>query len=165
MVNETGARVPLPPPNGMFDVRIDEKGRVALPAGHRRFLESCDDSRVFITSLDGRRVHVFSQAVWRTVEDRMRAAAESNPALKEVVERFLTRANLVGVDTEMDKQGRVVLPSRLRARMPVENTTAYAWAPGDRVEMIPEAEMAALEQELAATSVTDHQTLFKAGLI
>ncbi len=149
----------------MFDVRIDEKGRVALPAGHRRFLESYDDSRVFITSLDGRKVHVFSQSVWRAHRERMRATVESNPELRDAVERFLTRVNLVGVDTEMDKQGRVVLPSRLRARIPLENTTAFAWAPGDRVEMIPEAEMAAIEQDLAATSVSDYQALYRAGLI
>lgn len=155
----------MPPPNGMFDVRIDEKGRFALPAGHRRFLESYDGSLIFVTSLDQRRVHVFSQSVWRGIRERMHATAKSNPDLKDEVERFLTRVNLIGVDTEMDKQGRIVLPSRLRARIPLENTIAYAWAPADRVEMIPEAEMAAIEQELAATSVSDFQTLSRAGLI
>ncbi len=155
----------MPPPNGMFDVRIDDKGRFALPAGNRRFLESYDGSLVFVTSLDHRRVHVFSQSVWRAIRERMPAAARSNPDLKDELERFLTRVNLIGVDTEMDKQGRIVLASRLRARMPLENTTAYAWAPGDRVEMIPEAEMVAIEQELHATSVRDYQALSRACLI
>ena len=54
----------------MTEVRVDEKGRLTLPAGHKRFLESLDENRLFVTSLDDRRAHVFSQSVWRSRQER-----------------------------------------------------------------------------------------------
>lgn len=161
MALEITPRSPLPAPNGMTEVRVDEKGRLTLPAGHKRFLESLDENRLFVTSLDDRRVHVFSQSVWRSRQERM--IAESS--LQEVVRRFLFRVHRVGADTEMDKQGRLVLPARLRARLRLEDTMVAVWAAIDRVEIMRDDEAEALDREFNSTRESDYALLENVNLI
>ena len=100
---------------GSSATKIDDKGRLKLPTGFRRQLESGYGPDVFITSVRGTSVHIYPVQVWEEIE----MALSALPKTDQVKQRFLERTSYFGQEATLDKQGRVVLPQILResARM------------------------------------------------
>ena len=94
---------------GEYEHTIDDKNRVTLPA---RFREAFADGVVLTRSLDSC-LAVYSRADWDAlVASRL---AELDPFSREA--RELKRFFFSGAsDTELDKQGRVVVPPALAKR-------------------------------------------------
>jgi len=95
---------------GNQPTRIDEKGRIKIPAGFRTVIEDSWGSDFYVTSLIGDSVRVYPLSVWQEIEQRLASTPAFNPTKK----KFLDRANYFGQMTSMDKQGRVLIPQRLR---------------------------------------------------
>ena len=96
---------------GNQPARIDEKGRIKIPAGFRTVIEDSWGSDFYVTSLSGESVRVYPLSVWQEIEQRLASTPAFNPTKK----KFLDRANYYGQTSSMDKQGRVLIPQRLRA--------------------------------------------------
>ncbi len=101
---------------GSSATKIDDKGRLKLPTGLRRQLESGYGPEVFITSVRGTSVHIYPVQVWEEIE----AALAALPKTDQVKQRFLERTSYFGQEGTLDKQGRVVLPPILRASARME---------------------------------------------
>jgi MraZ protein len=95
---------------GNHPARVDDKGRLKVPAGFRALVEQQYGSELFVTSVTGEYVRLYPMAVWLEVERRLAEVPSANPSKQ----RFLDRVNFFGQTVEMDKQGRVVLPQLLR---------------------------------------------------
>jgi MraZ protein len=95
---------------GNQPTRIDEKGRLKVPAGFRTVIEDSWGSDFYVTSLSGESVRVYPLSVWQEIEQRLASTPAFNPTKK----KFLDRANYFGQTASMDKQGRVLIPQRLR---------------------------------------------------
>jgi MraZ protein len=95
---------------GSSATKIDDKGRLKLPKGLRRQLESHYGRDVFITSVRGTSVHIYPLQVWQEIE----AALAALPKTDQVKQRYLERTSYFGQEATLDKQGRVVLPPILR---------------------------------------------------
>jgi MraZ protein len=95
---------------GSSATKIDDKGRLKLPTGFRRQLESEYGPHVFITSVRGTSVHLYPVQVWEEIETALAAL----PKTDQVKQRFLERTSYFGQEATLDKQGRVVLPPILR---------------------------------------------------
>jgi MraZ protein len=65
---------------------------------------------LFVTSLSGEYVRIYPMAVWAELEQKLAAMPTTHPARG----RFFDRVNFYGQPSELDKQGRVVIHSRLR---------------------------------------------------
>ena len=95
---------------GSTSARIDDKGRLKVPNTFRRLVEQKHGREVFLTSLSGEYVRIYPMPVWIELEERLAAMPSTHPAKL----RFLDRVNYYGADGELDSQGRVIIPARLR---------------------------------------------------
>ena len=95
---------------GHEQARIDDKGRLKLPNVFRSLLETKYGRDLFVTSLTGEYVRVYPMPVWLEKEQKLSEVPSTNPAKL----RFLDRVNYFGSSGELDSQGRVLIPLRLR---------------------------------------------------
>ena len=95
---------------GNHQARVDEKGRLKLPADFKRRLDEEYGPRFFITSLNGRRVQIYPMREWEKIEASMAKLSQFDPDRA----RFFDVTNYYGQEVEMDAQGRVLLPQIVR---------------------------------------------------
>ena len=95
---------------GHEQARIDDKGRLKLPNVFRSLLETKYGRELFVTSLTGEYVRVYPMPVWLEMEEKLGKMPSSHPSRL----RFLDRVNFYGQQVEIDAQGRVLVPARLR---------------------------------------------------
>ena len=95
---------------GNHPTRVDEKGRLKLPAEFKHLVDERYGTQFYITSKDGRRAEIYPLPEWEKIEAKLALIPNLNPAKK----KFLDRVNYYGQMTDIDAQGRVLLPQILR---------------------------------------------------
>jgi MraZ protein len=95
---------------GNAPAKIDDKGRLKVPSSFRAFIEEQHGPELFVTSLTGESVRIYPMAVWAEIERKLAEIPSTLPARL----KYFNRVNYFGQTGELDKQGRVVIPSRLR---------------------------------------------------
>ena len=90
--------------------RVDEKGRLKIPANFKHEIDEKYGAQFYITSLNGRVAKIYPLEVWEEIEAKL----EKKPDLDPAKRLFLERTNYYGQEVEMDAQGRVLLPGLLR---------------------------------------------------
>lgn len=95
---------------GNTPARIDDKGRLKVPNAFRSLLESKYGRELFLTSVSGEFVRIYPMPVWLEIEQKLDAVPSTNPSKL----RFLDRINYFGQAGELDVQGRILIPPRLR---------------------------------------------------
>ena len=95
---------------GNSPAKIDDKGRLKIPNGFRTFIEDEHGRELFVTSLHGDSVRLYPMSVWGEIERKLAEIPSTHPARL----KFLDRVNFFGQISEIDGQGRVVIPARLR---------------------------------------------------
>jgi MraZ protein len=91
---------------GTYSPKLDEKGRIILPAKFRDELAS----GLVMTRGQERCVYVFSQAEFESMHGRIRQAPITSKEGRDYMRLFLSGAS----DEVPDKQGRVTVPAQLR---------------------------------------------------
>jgi len=95
---------------GNAPASIDDKGRLKLPRVFLTILEPKYGRELFLTSLSGEYVRVYPMPVWLELEEKLAKVPSTNPSRL----RFQDRTNYFGQTAELDAQGRVIVPIRLR---------------------------------------------------
>jgi MraZ protein len=95
---------------GNAPARIDEKGRLKVPNAFRALVESKYGRELFLTSVTGEYVRIYPMPVWLEIEEKLGAMPSTHPSRL----RYLDRINYYGQNAELDAQGRVIIPVRLR---------------------------------------------------
>jgi MraZ protein len=102
---------------GNNPTRVDEKGRLKLPAEFKRVIEEkygpVDESspaKFYITSKDGKVAEIYPMKEWEAIEATLAKIPNMDPAKK----KYLNAVNYYGGTAEMDNQGRVLIPQILR---------------------------------------------------
>ena len=95
---------------GNAPAKIDDKGRLKVPSAFRTLLESTWGRELFLTSLSGEYVRIYPMPVWLEIERKLGGMPSTHPSKL----RFLDRVNYFGQAAELDVQGRVLIPVRLR---------------------------------------------------
>jgi len=123
----------LPPeaPRGALGGRVDEKGRLKLPAAIVQYLEALGERKVFITTLDTSTALIYPISVWRQTESMLQEPGEDADIRADVA--FV--ANHYGEDTEVDGQGRVLLPTTLRRDLELEKDDVHLLCYKQRIEI------------------------------
>ncbi len=111
---------------GTYAPRLDEKGRIILPA---KFADDLADG-VVMTRGQERCIYVFSAAEFATMHDRIRQAPVTSRGARDYLRVFLSGAH----DETPDKQRRVTIPPALRTYAGLERELAVLGV-GDRVEI------------------------------
>ena len=95
---------------GNAPARIDDKGRLKVPNAFRGPLEQKYGRELFLTSLTGEYVRIYPMPVWLEIEQKLSEMPSGHPSKL----RFQDRTNYFGQLGELDVQGRVLIPVRLR---------------------------------------------------
>ena len=111
---------------GTYAPRLDEKGRIILPA---KFADDLADG-VVMTRGQERCIYVFSAAEFASMHDRIRQAPVTSRGARDYLRVFLSGAH----DETPDKQRRVTIPPALRTYAGLERELAVLGV-GDRVEI------------------------------
>jgi MraZ protein len=112
---------------GSYLHQIDEKGRLSLPAPFRREVEG---STLVLAHAHRDCLSLFPQSTWSEVEARLREMLRRNPTARGYVLGVTAKA----VEVVPDKQGRILVPSRLQEEADIDGTTLVVGAI-DRIEL------------------------------
>ena len=105
---------------GNHPTRVDEKGRLKVPAEFKRVIDEKYAQKFYITSLDGIVAQVYPFEEWERIEQKLAALSTYNPTKK----KFLNRTNYYGQVVEMDGQGRLLIPQILREAAQIRGEVA-----------------------------------------
>jgi MraZ protein len=95
---------------GNAPAKIDDKGRLKVPAAFRQLIHDTHGSELYVTSLDGHSVLLYPMPVWVELETRVAKAPQQHPSVK----KFKKTTSFYGATAEMDGQGRVLIQPLLR---------------------------------------------------
>jgi len=95
---------------GHAPAKVDDKGRLKIPAGFRKVIEEKYGADCFITSTDGERAVIYPMPVWYDFQGRMAKV----PSTSQAKAKLLERVNYFGQTGTIDAQGRVLVPAVLR---------------------------------------------------
>jgi MraZ protein len=105
---------------GNHPTRVDEKGRLKVPAEFKRVIDEKYGAQFYITSLDGKVAQVYPFEEWERIEQKLASLSTFNPTKK----KFLDRVNYYGQMVEMDGQGRLLIPQLLRDNAQIKGEVA-----------------------------------------
>ena len=105
---------------GNHPTRVDEKGRLKVPAEFKRVIDEKYGQQFYITSLDGKVAQVYPFEEWERIEQKLAGLSTFNPTKK----KFLSRVNYYGQQVEMDGQGRLLMPQLLREAAQIKGEVA-----------------------------------------
>ncbi|GAA3051599.1 MULTISPECIES: division/cell wall cluster transcriptional repressor MraZ [Actinomycetes] len=136
---------------GTYTPRMDEKGRLILPAKYR---DELADGLV-LTRGQERCIYVFSTDEFRNVHRQMRQAPLTSRQARDYIRVFLSGAS----DEAPDKQGRITIPAALREYAGLDRDVTVIGA-GDRAEIWDSAAWNSyLEEKESEFSSTDEEAI------
>jgi MraZ protein len=147
-------------PRGTLSGRVDEKGRLKLPAALVQYLESIGERKLFVTTLNIATALIYPISSWRETEKLLEEPGEDAEDRTDIA----MVANHYGEESEIDGQGRVLIPTTLRRELGFEKDDVYLLCYKGRIEVFGSK---VYEQRLskAKTNLADkHSALEKKGL-
>jgi MraZ protein len=143
---------------GNHPTRVDEKGRLKVPAEFKRVIDEKYGQQFYITSLDGKVAQIYPFEEWERIEQKLASLSTFNPTKK----KFLSRVNYWGQQVEMDGQGRLLIPQLLRESAEIKGEVAVL----GNLTYLEVRNMEAFRQEIKTESFTpeDEKTLDELGI-
>lgn len=145
---------------GNYPTRIDDKGRMKVPADFKRELDEryAASSKFYITSRDGKIAEVYPMEEWEKIEAKLDQLPMMNPA----VQKFLDVTNYYGQVVEMDGQGRLLMPGLLRDAANLQGEVAVV----GNLRRLLVRNMEAYTKKVVENPVTDedNRTLSELGI-
>jgi len=135
---------------GNHPTRVDEKGRLKVPAEFKRVIDEKYAQKFYITSLDGIVAQVYPFEEWERIEQKLAALSTYNPTKK----KFLNRVNYYGQVVEMDGQGRLLVPQILRESAQIRGEVAVL----GNLTYLEVRNLEAFRKEISEQAFTDEDT-------
>jgi MraZ protein len=104
---------------GSFEYSLDDRGRVAIPAKYRL---SFPNSLAVITPSPEGCLRVFPEAAFQQMSEDLASTPATTVAGRRLRRTFDARA----FDAELDRQGRILIPSKLRELAGLDGTVVVA---------------------------------------
>src|SRR5271157_636859 len=125
---------------GNHPTRVDEKGRLKIPAEFKRVIDEKYAQKFYITSFDGTVAQIYPFEEWERIEQRLASLSTFNPTKK----KLLTRTNYYG-------QGRLLVPQILRESAHIRGEVAVL----GNLTYLEVRNMEALRKEIEEQALTD----------
>ncbi len=126
---------------GSYLYQVDEKGRVTLPAAFRR---DGDTQSFVLIQAQPDALTLYPAQTWAEVQERLRALVRSAPRSRHRMLGLTANA----AEVIPDKQGRILIPERLRAGAGIEDEAQLVgaidkieiWNPKKFLEVVSESD-------------------------
>lgn len=151
---------PVELPRGRYPGRLDDKGRLKLPAAFAQFFNSLPERKLYLTSLDRRIGQIYPIAEWRANE-KFFDAFQDNP---EAAQNIAFNAADLGADVEIDAQGRITVHPELRRELGMEGQELHLIAYKGHVQVLTEERYQEQKRQATANTPVDINVLKRAGL-
>lgn len=148
------------PPRGMYPGRLDDKGRLKLPATFAQFFAAHREKTLFVTSLDRRIAQIYTLYKWREAEKFFETYRED----PQLARRVAFNAADLGAECEMDNQGRVLFSPELRRELGIEGQPVKIFSYRGRLEVLSEKIYQEMRQNAVQVTTDDLDKLERAGL-
>lgn len=149
------------PPRGILQARCDEKGRLKLPSAFVQYLAELGEKKVFITTLDERITRIYPISVWKKNE-KFFSNFQADPAAKNDVWFIL---NDWGADSEIDGQGRVLVPTELRRHLKIEAQPVWLYHSNGRIDVLSKEVYDERKRRAQADLQSKVETLERGGML
>ncbi len=94
---------------GRYEVPIDDKGRIFMPAEFRKKLPpEADDTFVVVRSFDGC-LAAYPQHIWEETAHKLLSLSQAKREVRTFIRSMLSHA----AESKMDRQGRIGIPRKL----------------------------------------------------
>ncbi len=100
---------------------MDGSGRLNTPTVAQEYFAAHGVTELFVTTLDERIALIYPLSVWLQHIEEMR----STPGKAATAQRLSFIGNANGAEVKLDKTGRILLPSNLRAKIPMEKQSVF----------------------------------------
>jgi len=107
---------------GVYEQKIDGKGRTSFPAKLRETLVGSHDERLILTTSLDACLHAYPVREWEALEQALSRRNPMEPGVKTVMRLYVAPAQ----ECALDKLGRVLIPPVLRAHAALD--TMVIWA-------------------------------------
>ena len=154
---DQGATRPSPP-TGMYQCKLDDRARLKLPADWVKFFEELKENVLFVTSLDRRIGQIYPMSVWKENEKLLDEFEEP-----EIADGILFNANDLGGTVEIDSQGRIVFPQKLREALGMDGQLQLYKSRG-HIEVLTETEYNARKEKATPSAQENVLKAKKKGL-
>lgn len=135
---ESGGNVPAF--SGKYYYTVDAKGRIIIPAPFREIITTNYSTKLYITNAPfDNCLYIYPLEEWNKLHEQVR----TKPRSDEAIRFFLRRVIASAVETEMDKQGRVLVPAALREDARINSNVVMA-GQIERIELWDRSEWDAL---------------------
>lgn len=94
---------------GEYEIAIDNRGRMLLPASFRKQLGESDNTEFVINRGFESCLTLYPKATWTKLADKINTLNDFNPKVREFKRLFLNGANIIEVDTI----NRILIPKPL----------------------------------------------------
>jgi MraZ protein len=96
---------------GVYNLSLDAKGRIVLPARYReRLAEICNSQLVITIDTDQPCLLIYPLNEWELIEEKIEALPSFNPTTRRIQRLLIGHAT----DVEVDNNGRTLLSNPLR---------------------------------------------------
>ena len=131
---------------GNHPAKVDEKGRLKLPAAFKQLFEAQHVTQFYITSADGKSAEIWPLQEWEKIEAQLAEAS----TMDDSVAKYLNLTSYYGQQVEMDNQTRVLLPQILRSAAKLDAEVAVM----GKINHLEVHNLTLLEQALPDSSLT-----------
>jgi MraZ protein len=131
---------------GNHPAKVDEKGRLKLPAAFKQLVDAANVTQFYITSTDGESAEVWPLPEW----EKQEALLAESSTMDEAVDKYLNLTSYYGQQVEMDNQARVLLPQILREAAQLDGEVAVL----GKLFYLKVQNLRKLEESLSANAIT-----------
>lgn len=131
---------------GNHPAKVDEKGRLKLPAAFKQLLDAQHVTQFYITSVDGQSAQIWPLPEWEKLEGKL---AEFS-TMDDAVQKYLNLTSYYGQQVETDSQARVLLPQILRGTAKLDAEVAVM----GKIDHLEVHNLALFEESLPANAMT-----------
>jgi MraZ protein len=131
---------------GNHPAKVDEKGRLKLPAAFKQLVDAANVTQFYITSTDGESAEIWPLPEW----EKQEALLAESSTMDEAVDKYLNLTSYYGQQVEMDNQARVLLPQILRGTAQLDGEVAVL----GKLYYLKVQNLRKLEESLPANAIT-----------
>jgi MraZ protein len=113
----------VPSFSGKYYYTVDPKGRIIIPAPFREIIASNYSSKLYITNAPfDKCLFIYPMEEWNKLQEQIRTKPKSDEAIRFFLRRVIASAT----ETEMDRQGRILVPIALREDASINSNVVMA---------------------------------------